>query len=67
MGRSGHRWKEFSSAAIRQSRFVNLAVGGIGAVVNASIGLGAGAKEAIEKHDAELNECLRDKGYIVTG
>jgi|TARA_B100000959_G_scaffold227366_1_gene242290 hypothetical protein len=44
-----------------------LAVGGIGAVVNAFIGLGAGAKEAIEKHDAELNECLRDKGYIVTG
>jgi len=28
VGRSGHRWKEFRSAAIRQSRFVNLAVGG---------------------------------------
>ena len=28
VGRTDHRWKEFRSAAIRQSRFVNLAVGG---------------------------------------
>jgi hypothetical protein len=35
----------------------------IGAVVGATLGLGAGAKEAMDKHDAELAGCLRGKGY----
>jgi hypothetical protein len=37
----------------------------IGAVVGATLGLGAGAKEAFEKHDAELVGCLRNKGYQI--
>ena len=38
----------------------------IGAAVGAVIGLGVGAAEAIEKHEGEIVNCLRDKGYEVS-
>ena len=39
----------------------------IGAVVGGTIGIGAGAVEAVDKHEAEIIGCLRDKGYSISG
>ena len=39
----------------------------IGAVVGGTIGIGAGAVEAVDKHEAEIIGCLREKGYSVGG
>jgi len=39
----------------------------IGAAVGAVAGFGYGAIKAIEKHDGEIVNCLRDKGYEITG
>ena len=39
----------------------------IGAGVGAAIGFGVGAVEAYKAHETELVDCLRDKGYVITG
>lgn len=36
-----------------------------GAIVGAVIGLGVGANDAIEEHNQEIADCLREKGYEV--
>ena len=35
----------------------------IGAIVGSLVGAGAGASDSIDRHDAALARCLRDKGY----
>jgi hypothetical protein len=37
----------------------------VGAAVGAVIGLGIGANDAIEEHEQEIADCLREKGYQV--
>ena len=37
----------------------------VGAAVGAVIGLGYGANQAVEKHQQEIADCLREKGYVV--
>jgi outer membrane lipoprotein SlyB len=37
----------------------------VGAAVGAVIGLGFGAHQAIEDHEQEIADCLREKGYEV--
>ena len=37
----------------------------VGAAVGAVIGLGVGANDAVEEHDQEISDCLREKGYEV--
>ncbi|MBT6220416.1 MAG: hypothetical protein HN578_06070 [Rhodospirillales bacterium] len=37
----------------------------VGAAVGAVIGLGIGASDAIEEHELEIADCLREKGYEV--
>jgi hypothetical protein len=37
----------------------------VGAAVGAVIGLGIGANDAIEEHELEIADCLREKGYQV--
>jgi hypothetical protein len=37
----------------------------VGAAVGAVLGLGIGASDAIEEHDQEISDCLREKGYEV--
>jgi len=37
----------------------------VGAVVGAVVGLGVGANDAIEEHQQEIANCLREKGYQV--
>ncbi|MBT3766522.1 MAG: hypothetical protein HOF84_11765 [Rhodospirillales bacterium] len=37
----------------------------VGAVVGAVVGLGVGANDAIEDHNQEVANCLREKGYQV--
>ena len=37
----------------------------VGAAVGAVIGLGIGANDAIEEHNQEIADCLREKGYEV--
>ena len=39
----------------------------VGAAVGGTIGLGVGAKEAIERHDSEVAVCLRGRGYELLG
>jgi outer membrane lipoprotein SlyB len=36
-----------------------------GAIVGAVIGLGIGANDAIEEHQREIADCIREKGYEV--
>ena len=37
----------------------------IGAAIGAVVGLGIGADDAIEEHDQEIFDCVREKGYEV--
>ena len=37
----------------------------VGAAIGAVVGLGTGANDAIEDHDQEISDCLREKGYEV--
>jgi hypothetical protein len=37
----------------------------VGAVIGAAVGLGVGANDAIEEHNQEIANCLREKGYRV--
>ena len=37
----------------------------VGAIVGAAIGLGVGANDAIDEHNQEIADCLREKGYEV--
>ena len=37
----------------------------VGAVVGAVVGLGVGANDAVEEHQQEIADCLREKGYEV--
>lgn len=37
----------------------------VGAIVGAAIGLGIGANDAVEEHNQEISDCLREKGYEV--
>jgi outer membrane lipoprotein SlyB len=37
----------------------------VGAVVGAVVGLGVGANDAIEEHNQDIADCLREKGYEV--
>ncbi len=37
----------------------------IGAAIGAVVGRGIGADDAIEEHDQEISDCLREKGYEV--
>lgn len=39
----------------------------IGAALGGTIGIGAGAAEAIEEHEAKIDGCLREKGYSISG
>ena len=63
----GSLWGAFYGAPAGASAGDGWEGAAIGAVVGAVIGFGAGASEVIEKHDAELAGCLRDKDYVVTG
>ena len=36
-----------------------------GAAIGAVIGLGVGANDAVEEHNQEISDCLREKGYEV--
>ncbi len=48
------------SAGVHQSPKVGAAIGG-------TIGLTAGAFEALEEHEAQIAGCLEQKGYLVAG
>ena len=37
----------------------------VGAAIGAVIGLGIGAHDAVEEHELEIADCLRQKGYEV--
>jgi hypothetical protein len=63
----GSLWGAFHGAPLGAAAGDGWEGAAIGAVVGATIGFGVGAKEAIEKHDAELTGCLRGKGYVVSG
>lgn len=39
----------------------------IGAIIGGTIGLTAGAFQAVERHRAEVAACLAEKGYFVAG
>ena len=39
----------------------------IGAAVGGTIGVGVGAVRAIDKYEAGIAGCLRDKGYVLNG
>ena len=37
----------------------------VGAIVGAVIGLGIAANDAIDEHQQEIADCLREKGYLI--
>ena len=61
-GRNGLKKTAQLRAASKTGRYQRL-----GAAVGGTVGMAAGADDGYKKHESEIAECLRNKGYVVTG